>query len=124
MKIVRSNVLLVLLAVALLPASASGQTGSYPPQACGLKVSRSVVKRGQTLVVSSCGFQAFNRVRLELRQSQRKLRLGTTRADGRGQIRRRVRIPHRAHAGRSLITATGRNVNGRMVTRRAVVRVR
>jgi hypothetical protein len=115
---------LLLVAVAV-PALRSGATiASYPPRACGLQVSKTAVARGQTLVVSACGFHAFGRVHFGLRQSRTTRALGSAQADRRGRVRARLRIPLRSHIGRSLILASGLARSGRRVTLQAVIHVR
>jgi len=122
-----SSVLAVTLSLSLALASAGvTATPTYPPRAATLQVSTSSVARGANVRATARGFRPGSLVgfRLGRTASARGYWLGQARADRRGAVSKRLRIPTRVAPGRWLLVATGRTPDSRLVRLPAVLRVR
>ena len=122
-----STVTLVALSVAAASPLA-GTTGiaDYPPRAGSLQVSKSTVVRGGYVRATARGLRPASLVGFSLRRtgSARGYWLGQVRADRRGAVSKRLRVPARVPVGRWLLVANGRTPDGKPVRLRAVIRIR
>jgi hypothetical protein len=116
------HVLRVLAAAAcVLSAAAAGQT--YPPSACELELSTTLVDPGEEIVVAACGFAGGAAVTLSLRRGPAVAGLDTVRARANGDLRAELRIPADTRPGRWLLVARGESARGGALELRAVLRV-